>query len=226
LPLATAARLSATFPIVSSATRIPAPFAVHAYHFVDGGYYDNDGTASAIEFLKSALDDPQSERETQGAPLKIVLFEIRDDDGSSIGDEDNFGDQNANSADARRWTQIDQLTAPLGALWAAGHESISMRNRRELCILEKAYKDRLDIHHVVFTIPNDGDALSPLSWNLTTYQRRQIAQRAWDPQTKDTMEQAIQWIVDHRGTAAGDPADVCNACVDPIRGPMPAIPTR
>ncbi|MGB6901619.1 MAG: hypothetical protein WBD98_02240 [Acidobacteriaceae bacterium] len=214
LPLATAARLSATFPAVSSATRIPAEFAAHAYHFVDGGYYDNDGTASAIEFLKSALDDPQSKVGSQGKPLKIVLFEIRDDDGLTVEDEDDLADQQANSNDERGWTQLDQLSAPLNGMWAAGHESISMRNRRELCILEKAYQDRLDIHHVVFTIPNDKDELSPLSWNLTTYQRRAIAQRAWSVETKDAMEGAIRWIVEHNGAAAGDPRDLCNVCVE------------
>jgi len=214
LPLATAARLSATFPAVSSATRIPAEFAAHAEHFVDGGYYDNDGTASAIEFLKSALDDPQSTVGSQGGPLKIVLFEIRDDNGLTVEDEDDLADQEGNSSDQRGWTQLDQLSAPLNGMWAAGHESISMRNRRELCLLEKAFKDRLDIHHVVFTIPNDKDELSPLSWNLTTYQRRAIAQRAWDQNTKGTMESAIQWIVGRRGVLSGDPKDVCNVCVE------------
>ena len=143
-----------------------------------------------------------------------MLFEIRDDDGLTVEDEDDLADQQANSNDERGWTQLDQLSAPLNGMWAAGHESISMRNRRELCILEKAYQDRLDIHHVVFTIPNDKDELSPLSWNLTTYQRRAIAQRAWSVETKDAMEGAIRWIVEHNGAAAGDPRDLCNVCVE------------
>ena len=56
LPLSTAARLSATFPVVSSATRIPRQYAKAASHFLDGGYFDNDGTASAIEFLYSVME--------------------------------------------------------------------------------------------------------------------------------------------------------------------------
>jgi hypothetical protein len=60
LPLATAAQLSGTFPYVSSATRAPWLFQsnVSSVHFVDGGYYDNDGTASAVEFLRYALGNP------------------------------------------------------------------------------------------------------------------------------------------------------------------------
>jgi hypothetical protein len=59
--LATAARLSATFPYVSSAGRIASNAlttlrcARGASHFVDGGYFDNDGTATAIEFLQHAF---------------------------------------------------------------------------------------------------------------------------------------------------------------------------
>jgi hypothetical protein len=220
LPLATAARLSATFPIVSSATRIPAEFAKHAYHFVDGGYYDNDGTASAIEFIKSGLDSSTLGRGKDGR-LKIVLFEIRDDDGSTVRDENSFTSQNQNTDDKRSWTQINQLTAPLSGMWAAGHESISMRNRRELCILEQAYQDRLDIHHVVFTIKNDPDQLSPLSWNLTIAQRDMITDRVrgtkGDRETNQWIDGAIHWIADHGVVEAGtgDSGEVCQALVEP-----------
>ncbi|HTF68299.1 MAG TPA: hypothetical protein VK638_37040 [Edaphobacter sp.] len=71
LPIATAARLSATFPYVSSASRVPKKYAEFAYHFVDGGYYDNDGTGSVIEFLRSALTipDPNSSQDPCFKPL-------------------------------------------------------------------------------------------------------------------------------------------------------------
>jgi hypothetical protein len=59
LPLSTAAQLSATFPYVSSAARFPESLNCHSVHFVDGGYYDNDGTASALEFLRYALASPE-----------------------------------------------------------------------------------------------------------------------------------------------------------------------
>jgi hypothetical protein len=59
LPLSAAAQLSATFPYVSSAARVPKSLNCHSVHFVDGGYYDNDGTASALEFLRYALASPE-----------------------------------------------------------------------------------------------------------------------------------------------------------------------
>jgi hypothetical protein len=106
-------------------------------------------------------------------------------------------------------------------MWAAGHESISMRNRRELCILEQAYQDRLDIHHVVFTIPNDVDQLSPLSWNLTIGQRDAITDRVrgtkGNHETNSWIDAAIHWIADHDAvqSGTGDAGEVCQALVEP-----------
>jgi hypothetical protein len=62
LPLATGAQMSATFPYVSSAARVPTAIdpSPASVHFVDGGYFDNDGTSSVIEFLRYALAQPKS----------------------------------------------------------------------------------------------------------------------------------------------------------------------
>ena len=101
-------------------------------------------------------------------------------------------------------------------------------NRRELCILEQAYQDRLDIHHVVFTIPNDPDQLSPLSWNLTIAQRDTISDRVRstkgdamkkpaDNETNQWIHGAIHWIADNDAVQAGtgDSGEVCKAFVEP-----------
>lgn len=224
LPLATAARLSATFPLVSSATRIPAEFSEHAYHFVDGGYYDNDGTSSVIEFLRSALGPAQPRDKTSDKdrsqpaqpPLNIVLVELRDDDGTTIRDREDLRSQNTNVSDQTPWTTVSQLQAPLDGLWNAGHVSISLRNRRELCFLESAYQPVLHIHHVVFTLPDDRDGMSPLSWNLTALRRNNIIHRVHEQKTKDMMQNTMNWIAPFVSNAGyevpgGDEVDVCRA---------------
>jgi hypothetical protein len=91
LSLSTAARLSATYPYVSSASRIdPRAHKGPAIHFVDGGYYDNDGTATLIEFLASAFLEgtdastcgeglgvsPQMHR-FPGSHIGVLVIEIR-----------------------------------------------------------------------------------------------------------------------------------------------------
>jgi hypothetical protein len=216
LPLATAARLSATFPIVSSGTRIPPAYTRQAYHFLDGGYFDNDGTASVIEFLKSAMNENPST-----VPHKILLIEIRDDDGTDVGsDVDNLVGQNGTDDAGRMrappWTPVSQLTGIVEGLWNAGHVSIARRNRRELCILETAYQaNGLDIHHIIFTIPKGKDDLSPLSWNLTTGQLASITQRINSTQTKDYVEGSIYWVSEALNGKTTPTTDVCQAWVEP-----------
>ena len=101
LPLATAAQLSAAFPYISSAARVPMSIhnQVNAPHFVDGGYYDNDGTSSVIEFLRYALArtpnagkdvceawSKEEEAKASSRKLRILLIEIRNS-GDDFGGE-------------------------------------------------------------------------------------------------------------------------------------------
>jgi hypothetical protein len=231
LPIATAARLSATFPLVSSASRVPARFAPYAYHFVDGGYYDNDGTASAIEFLSSALTKPAANlpqdpcfksssvlspvsqpvkkqeaappTKPQFPPLAILLIEIRNgDDLDPLSNVDDYNFQ-IHPKDKHSWTAISQLTAPPGALWKAGHESVTRRNRLGLCLLETTYLDRLVVHHVVFNYDqappspeakNPTDEIQPLNWHLTAGERKEITDKAGNSYTDAAIKDARDWV--------------------------------
>jgi Patatin-like phospholipase len=202
LPLATAARLSATFPYVSSASRVPKQVSANGLHFIDGGYYDNDGTASAMEFLyfglqgstrlpEPACDALQTQavrckadksKTTSGRRLPILLVEIRNEhDIDGRQSPESFGSQNQPEYSASRGPDF-QLVAPLEGFYSAGHESDTFRNRRELCIFEKAFRDRLDIHHMIFDYRNTDDGHSPLSWDLTPNQQKSI-ECAIDPNT-------------------------------------------
>jgi hypothetical protein len=237
LPLSTAARLSATFPVVSSATRIPQQYARAAAHFLDGGYFDNDGTASAIEFLYSVMDKRAADKSQPPAkPLKILLVEIRDgEDLNPNKDPDDLQDQDGNGHPAAAWWTLDQLLAPLEGLWNAGHVSVTRRNRRELCVLETAYAGKLIIHHVVFAIPQQVDGNhhakpAPLSWKLTASQLAYISSVAnrQKPDAEDTLEKsesyatdvavkdALQWVKNELGWAANPtassplPSEVCH----------------
>jgi hypothetical protein len=167
LPLATAAQLSATFPYVSSAARIPEDVDPNGLHFVDGGYYDNDGTASAIEFLRSALEKPTKPE----SALRVILVEIRNsgDPGNDLPPES-----------ANLWNVLNQLVAPLSTFWSAGHESVTERNRVGLDLFEKAYGDRVHIERLVFADNNASDRVKtdPLNWSLTPFQRSEVQSSA------------------------------------------------
>lgn len=234
LPLITAAQLSATFPFVSSATRAPHMIAASSPHFVDGGYYDNDGTVSAIEFLRYALAPSQSapsavsqegmekahlasiESKLKGHPLRILWIEIR-----------NSGDCPADPPDTA-WNLFGQLTAPLGAFWSAGHESVTGRNRVALGLLQQAMHDTLEIHRIVMPdnhacqLSNSGatDAAvnDPLNWSLTPRQRQEV--RKYATALQPCYDEAREWFY---ATPGGwtNPAPASDKSCDSQAGPPP-----
>ncbi len=175
LPLATGAQLSATFPYVSSAATFPAVHSMQGVHFVDGGYYDNDGTASAIEFLRAALDGLP-----KGAPqVQIVLVEIRNSPDSPA--RTNCCAAWSVNPSATPWNLSAQLLAPLQAFYSAGHDSVTGRNRSALDLFAQAYTGRATIlKHIVI---DDEDSLNlvrtdPLNWSLTPAQQAEVMRSA------------------------------------------------
>lgn len=233
LPLSTAARLSATFPVVSSATRIPRQYAGAASHFLDGGYFDNDGTASAIEFLYSVMDKRVADQRQAAAghrpvpttkPLKVLLVEIRDgDDLDPHFEPDDLQHQSGGDHPPAPWWTLDQMLGPLEGLWNAGHVSVTRRNRRELCILETAYEDKLIIHHVVFAIPQQLDDKqkpkpAPLSWKLTASQLAYISSVAHGDQsaaTDQAVKDAMRWVA--KAETSTPSSEVCTVANAPTR---------
>jgi len=197
LPLSGAARLSASFPFVSSMSRVPRNVAKTPYHFGDGGYFDNDGTGTVIEFLRQAYlahcDDGQSHTSPDTKPKevapcpqatiehpaprdRILLIEIRD------GDEprsDNPPDSESNQESVHAvWGPASQLGGPIETFYHAGHESVTRRNRGALCLLETALRSNspsVSIEHFVFAYHQDRPNFTqPLNWHLTKADKDEI----------------------------------------------------
>jgi hypothetical protein len=208
LSLLTAARLSATFTYISPAARLPFEDAQgtmqNAYHFVDGGYYDNDGTNSAIEFLKAASEqsDPSKKTFSSSRPLRVLLIEIRNSDDLDMSDSPDsyanqarlkWDDQRKNwypdqANNKRRFGPVNQALAPPEAAVAAGFSSTTRRNRRELDTLEDALCGSLELKHIVLdyqqairqdpatkeVIKAESEVAQPLSWHLTQREQNWI----------------------------------------------------
>jgi hypothetical protein len=213
LPLATAAQLSAAFPYISSAARVPMAIdnQVNAVHFVDGGYYDNDGTSSVLEFLRYALArtpsagkdvcetwSQEEEARASRRKLRILLIEIRNSGDDLGGEFDQWPNHTSANTPANLLTQ---LFVPPEGLWQAGHESVTGRNRVALAQLEHALADRLEVHRVVFA---DSHAIpdvhtDPLSWSLTPAQRREVQHSASsDPEVSRRYQEALTWFTKQR----------------------------
>jgi hypothetical protein len=73
VPIATAARLSATFPYITPAARVYNGDAFSRdFHVVDGGYYDNFGVSSLIEWMDAGILGLGA-----ACPSKIAIVQIR-----------------------------------------------------------------------------------------------------------------------------------------------------
>ncbi len=155
IPASTGARLSATFPFVTAASRIFRPFngGIHKseVHAVDGGYYDNYGMATLLDWLDTALNEVHN----QSPP--ILIIEIR----SSSTDE------SAPSGEDPGW--FFQTLHPLSTLWNVRGTSQLSRNLEELALL-RASHPTVSIQNVEFEFnfrdSRGGKRVDPLNWHL------------------------------------------------------------
>ncbi len=186
--IVTAARLSGTFPYFSSAARLDSHISLGsrmAGHFVDGGYYDNDGTASLIEFLASAFELGKPTKNHQTGKIRIMLIEIRD--GCDLNSTDKPCVANS---DHDPWGVAKQLEAPIETFWKTGQDGNSFRDRREWMILKQALGDQAEISSVIFPFTN---RQRPLSWHLTTGERTQIQDDLKRTEFRLRVQKVVEW---------------------------------
>ncbi len=159
LPVVSAARLSATFPWVSPIAR-PARDTVDsgiAYHLADGGYFDNHGVATAVDFLRTvkrelapAVDGPGQD-DAGRARLKILLIQIRAAQASVRDPGEGGGFTYAIAGPGITMLQVRAATQVA-------------RNEVELELLRESWPAHIDFYTEVF----DAGPAGPLSWHLTT----------------------------------------------------------
>jgi hypothetical protein len=148
----TAARLAASFPYVSPATR--ALTNKREYHVVDGGYYDNFGIGSLVSWLDQALDKINKDQRPD-----VLVIQIRSFPTDFISDPTSKG-----------W--FYQSYAPVDALLSVRTTAQLIRGRDELNLLEKKWAAD-DVHFKFATFEFSGKD-APLSWQLTKRQRDTI----------------------------------------------------
>jgi hypothetical protein len=163
MEVTTAARLSATFPYVSPLARPSAGPIAAAYHVGDGGYYDNSGLLSAVEWLRDA-----------GAALKgkrilLILIDAKP------------GQEKVGSS----WSWQRQLVGPIETLLHVRTSSQQVRDSIELEMVHDylASNPRVDVTPIPFLFATRSPA--PLSWHLTKDQLRQVGDSWAEPDNQD-----------------------------------------
>lgn len=154
IPVTTAVRLSATFPFVTPAARADADAPRAAkYHVVDGGYYDNYGVASLVEWLDAALENPES------GCTQVLLLLLRSFPSGAGGEP----------SDSRGW--FYQSFAPFSTLLHVRNTGQSSHSEVEIDLLLRALKtDKRNIEVLSFQFEGD----PPLSWHLTGPQQQSL----------------------------------------------------
>ncbi len=177
LSLWTAARLSATFPYVSPMARgIPTPATGPwgegaALHLGDGGYVDNYGVASALDWL-----DPLLEARAAGHPdlrfRKVLILQIR-----------AFRPKKAGGAGETWAAFLGPALAQLGL-----HAGVLDRNEIELARFLAHWNARLKGQGVALSTvvlqPDQGTDPGPMSWHLTAHDI-ELLRTAGDPDHRD-----------------------------------------
>ena len=156
LRAATAANLSAAFPMVSPAAHFwtedeHPPHPALRYHVVDGGYYDNYGVVSAVEFLENGLRG-------SAVPPQVLLVRI-------MGQQEERPDAESGTG------AFFQLTAPVKGLTTMRGASQRARNEVEVRLLQERWAAKTRIETATFAYPH---ADAPLTWHLPVEDRRRL----------------------------------------------------
>jgi hypothetical protein len=189
LNVVTAARLSASFPYISPISRSNINQKGKKYHIADGGYFDNSGVVTVVEWLNKLLSSNQNPNIT-----RVMLLQINAFPKSLAGFED---------ADKQGW--FLELIGPLLTLYKVRDSTQIARNIKEIELLQQRWQERIKIEYFPVFFPsfspkgqleerlsakvrrpeshtyffNNGKYAPPLSWKLTDVEKKMI-EHAWE----------------------------------------------
>jgi hypothetical protein len=166
IPIVRAARLSATFPYVTSAAR--PRLAVEQPHMMDGGFFDNYGAATLIEWLDQGLEALEAAGKLKDSVKKILLIQTQGfpKEATKLPNKENSH---------QGWPY--QLIAPLTALASVRTTGQDSHRSIELELLKQKWASHGVMIEEAPFICNYKDA--PLSWHLTPKQIAAIG-AAWE----------------------------------------------
>ncbi|HEV2851412.1 MAG TPA: patatin-like phospholipase family protein [Thermoanaerobaculia bacterium] len=168
IPITTAARLSATFPWVSPITRACMETCgeeeiVNA-HLADGGYFDNFGVVTVINWMRSLTKEQRDEMKHHKV-LVILIRAFSDPEG------DDGPDGNApGKKDGKGW--LYATAGPILTMYNVRNTAQNDRNTTELSLIKDLLEKELGgkIEPVSFVLKEK----SPLSWKLSDQEAARI----------------------------------------------------
>ena len=175
LPVSTAARLSATFPWVSPMTRAldaKGRPAAPGFHVADGGYFDNYGVVSVVNWLRSLSDDQRNELKRKG--LLLVLIRSSADPPELAG-----------PGAGQRW--LWSALGPLLTMYNVRTSAQTSTEDVELDLVQKVLAcNQINNREVIFELQRN----SPLSWTLTADEKKAILAGWCEPGNRQSLAEA------------------------------------
>jgi Patatin-like phospholipase len=171
LAMTTAARLSASFTYVTPVARSEGDRG----HMADGGYYDNYGMSTLIQWLRQALP-------SKAPPVNdVMVIQIRAFPPDRLRDKPRRG-----------W--LYQAIAPLDALLDVRTAGQYAHNRDEFDLLQDATKASVQVYTSVFEFCGTDP---PLSWHL---EQRDIDEmkREWKTEQIDREWKKVERFLDRK----------------------------
>lgn len=160
IDVVTAARLSATFSYVSPISRYVGENPKGNYHIADGGYFDNSGMVTMVEWLNEWLD-PQ-----KGLNIKrVLLLQI------------NAFPESTPSKSKIEGGWFQAIIGPLLTLFSVRDTTQLSRVSTEVELLQQRWKNQVKIAYCPIFFPKNGkngENKPPLSWQLTEKQKQNI----------------------------------------------------
>jgi hypothetical protein len=186
--LATAARMSASFPYVSPATPLPtAP----TRRVVDAGYYDNYGVELACSWIRAMVADPRL-RFLQRVE-KVLVIQIRDNvsELSVNPGTDLKGDQESGAGLGAR--ALWGLTSPLEGILSARESVMLFRNDGQIEALTHALNTPARRDFLSTTAFEFGGEAS-LGWRLDPDERDLLLDQATSPGITSKLNAVRRWL--------------------------------
>jgi hypothetical protein len=188
ITLATAARLSASFPYVSPAAQLPTE---PARRVVDAGYYDNYGVELACSWLQRCFE--HNRKWIAERVSGILVIQIRDGESELSPEPADLatGPGAAGATRSPRWRPVAPtaespgrlarslrgLTSPLEGVLAARQSAMLFRNDAQLHAVRGLYATKFDPGFVATTIFELKADVS-LSWALSSAELDLIGDQA------------------------------------------------
>jgi hypothetical protein len=161
IPIVTAVRLSATFPYVSPAARpdLPSQASEPRFHVVDGGYYDDYGISTLVEWLDDALSS------SDNAIQRVLIIQIRDSSPDST------------TKMKKASGSFYQTFAPISTMLHVRSTGQLAHNDEDTSLIERVrFQPDVAVESAVFQYCGEKP---PLSWHLTAAQKVNI-DKAWN----------------------------------------------